>query len=208
MKRFSCAIAIAFVFITINLYAYEPQTLSDGELLRLPPTKGIQAPATASYQVMETAALFPYGEEPVPRTDSGGRLVGSSSFVPRFQCRDLWHLQVLPDGLMYQPYMASAHEERLAGQWVEDQNLGWIWDVALGGRVGILRYGNDNASQPEGWQVDLGGAAFPRLQLNRDLDVVSCDYKFSLPISYCSWSPRDPIRLLSSQLAPWRRVYY
>ena len=185
MKRFSYAIAVAFVFITTNLHAYEPQTLSQNGMLRLPPTQSNQGSAGDLYPVTQTAAFVPYEEGAVSQgMSSGGHLVDASSFTPQFRCRDLWHLQVLPDSLLYQPYMASAHEERMAAQWVEDQNWGWIWDVALGGRVGILRYGNASNSQPEGWQVDLGGAAFPRLQLNRDLDVVSCDYKFSLPITY------------------------
>lgn len=161
-----------------SVSTYLPGSLATN-LVQNEPTLG-----PVSYQQNETDPLYPEMVEPIPESQTGGHLVGSSSFMPQFRCRDLWHLQILPQGLLYQPYMASAHEERMAGQWVEDQNWGWIWDVALGGRVGILRYGNDSASRPEGWQVDLGGAAFPRLQLNHDLDVVSCDYKFSLPISY------------------------
>lgn len=150
---------------------------------QIPTSVAYRTPAPASYypQVAKAGLIV----EPIPGVKSeGGQLVSSSSFTPRFQCRDLWHLQVLPDGLLYRPYMASAHECRIAGQWVEDQNLGCIWDVALGGRVGILRYGNNSESQPEGWQADMEGAAFPRLQLNSDLDVISCDYKFGVPFSY------------------------
>lgn len=203
MKRFSCAILVAFVSITTQIHAYELQAPSNGATLRfLPPTKTSSAwsgmprrdalyharyqnrPATASYPMTQTAALLPHRTEPIPTPQADETLVGSSTFTPRFQCRDLWDLQVLPDGLIYRPYMASAHECRMAGQWVKDQDWGWLWDVALGSRVGILRYGNDSPSHPEGWQVDMEGAAFPRLQLNRDLDVVSCDYKFGVPVSY------------------------
>ena len=32
--------------------------------------------------------------------------------------------------------------------------------------VGLLRYGAPGAANPEGWQLDIEGAAFPRLTLD------------------------------------------
>ena len=32
-------------------------------------------------------------------------------------------------------------------------------DSTLGGRVGVFRYGNTNTTDPQGWQMDLEGAA-------------------------------------------------
>ena len=43
---------------------------------------------------------------------------------------------------------------------------GWVWDSTLGARVGVLRDGTDNDLWPEGWQLDVEGAAFPRLSLD------------------------------------------
>ena len=63
----------------------------------------------------------------------------------------------------------------MASQWVYIRDLGWLWDATLGGRVGLLRYGTDNDFWPQGWQLDVEGAAFPRLDLDhaRDLQTLT-----------------------------------
>jgi len=38
--------------------------------------------------------------------------------------------------------------------------MGDMWDVTLGARAGIWRYGNDDPNWPEGWQLDIEGAVF------------------------------------------------
>ncbi|MBN1394668.1 MAG: DUF1207 domain-containing protein [Pirellulales bacterium] len=96
---------------------------------------------------------------------------------------DPWTWQVLPDGLMYKSYMAGGREPRFASQWVQLQTGDWVWDATLGGRVGMLRYGTDNPLWPEGWQLDIEGAAFPRLDLENDRDLVSADYRFGIPLT-------------------------
>lgn len=93
-----------------------------------------------------------------------------------------WHL--LPDGLIYRSYLAGVKEPRFAGAWVHERKLGWIWDIALGGRVGVLRYGTASRLWPEGWQIDLEGAAFPRLDLEHDRDLVAADFRFGIPLTY------------------------
>ena len=99
-------------------------------------------------------------------------------------CDDVWCWQVLPEGLIYRSYMAGAKEPRIASQWVYDKNLEWIWDIALGGRVGILRYGNENPIFPTGFQVDIEGAALLRLDLENERDVVATDYRFGIPLTF------------------------
>lgn len=98
---------------------------------------------------------------------------------------EAWTHQVLPDGLIYRSYLASVKESRFAGQWVHDVDLGWMWDITLGGRVGILRYGTTSSVQPEGWQLDLEGAGMPRLDLEHDSrDLISSDFRFGIPLTY------------------------
>jgi hypothetical protein len=92
--------------------------------------------------------------------------------------------QLLPDGLIYRSYLAGVKEPRLHSFWANDEDLGWIWDIALGGRVGILRYGNHDNLLPDGWQIDLEGAAFPRLDIEEDRDLMSVDFRAGLPITY------------------------
>ena len=98
--------------------------------------------------------------------------------------QDAWTWQTLPDGLIYHSYLAGPKEPRFASQWVHDPHEGWLWDVALGGRVGLFRYGTEDAFHPEGWQLDMEGAAFPRLDCDESLDLMSCDYRFGIPLTY------------------------
>lgn len=96
-----------------------------------------------------------------------------------------WCHQVLPDGLIYRSYLAGIKEPRFAGQWVHDVDHGWMWDITLGGRVGILRYGTTSVDHPEGWQIDIEGAGMPRLDLEQaDRDLMAADFRFGVPLTY------------------------
>lgn len=95
-----------------------------------------------------------------------------------------WSFQVLPEGLMYKSYLAGVKEPRFAAQWVKDREGRWLWDIALGGRVGIVRHGTSDALDPQGWQIDMEGAAFPRLDLHNKMDLVACDYRFGIPFTH------------------------
>jgi hypothetical protein len=97
---------------------------------------------------------------------------------------DVMSYQVLPEGLLYKSYLAGVKEPRFGSQWVYDRELGWIWDIALGGRVGILRYGTRGATHPQGWQIDMEGAALPRLDFGDDTELAACDYRFGVPVTF------------------------
>ena len=64
-----------------------------------------------------------------------------------------WTWQSLPDGLMFKNYLASNEEGRIGSQLYYDKKIGWTWDSALGGHVGMIRYGTQDPAWPEGWQV-------------------------------------------------------
>ncbi len=93
-------------------------------------------------------------------------------------------LQVLPDGLIYRSYLAGKREPRFASAWMHERDRGWIWDVALGGRVGLMRYGTQDPNFPEGVQIDLEGAAFPRLDMEHKEDLVAADFRIGLPLTF------------------------
>ncbi len=117
---------------------------------------------------------------PLPRAALAQRGVPADVWE-RSVARSTW--QVLPDGLLYPAYLAGGRESRFATQWVKEQTHDWFWDVALGGHVGILRYGTRDPLLPEGWQIDIEGAAFPRLTLDEHRDLVSADFRFGIPIT-------------------------
>ena len=106
----------------------------------------------------------------------------SLSGVPTsYECCPTW--QILPDGLMYKSYLANGRESRFASIWFYEKDYGWLWDSALGGRVGILRHGTPGHVNPQGWQVDIEGAAFPRLDMENGRDMVSADFRFGIPLT-------------------------
>ena len=69
-----------------------------------------------------------------------------------------WFWQFVPQGILYKSYLAGVREPRLGT--VQFRNVGddWLWDNALGGRVGLFRYGSAGGGWAEGFQVDFEGA--------------------------------------------------
>jgi hypothetical protein len=65
----------------------------------------------------------------------------------------------------------------------------------------VLRYGNQDALNPEGWQADIDGAAIPRLDGARNL--VSVDFRCGFPVTYREgpWETKFGYYHLSSHLA-------
>jgi hypothetical protein len=96
---------------------------------------------------------------------------------------EAWTWQYLPDSLLYQSYLAGNKEPRFGTQWIYEKDIGWQWDATLGGRAGILRYGTVNSPWPEGWQLDIEGAAFVRMNLEHDRDVDTADFRFGAPLT-------------------------
>jgi hypothetical protein len=104
-----------------------------------------------------------------------------------------WHWQILPANVIWQSYLAGPKEPRFATVWYDDtsgdpivptQREGWLWDSTLGGRAAILRYGSDTSIHPQGFEVQIEGAAFVRLDPQEDRDLRSSDYRFGIPLIY------------------------
>ena len=97
---------------------------------------------------------------------------------------DSWGWHWLPTGLIYHSYMAGVHEPRMALVAFSDLDGRTLWDATLGGRVGIVRYGDCDPVAPSGFQVDFYGAAIARLDVDNKQDLDSTDYVFGLPITW------------------------
>lgn len=100
--------------------------------------------------------------------------------VPRVD----WRWQLLPDGILYRAYLAGTKESRLGTQIFHNQGEGTQFDSTLGGHVGLLRFGTDDAAWPQGWQFDVEGSAQVRLDPDEDLDLTSVDYRIGAPLTY------------------------
>ncbi len=99
-------------------------------------------------------------------------------------CEERWDWQLLPDGLIYRSYLAGFKESRFHSFWAYEEDQGLLWDIALGGRVGLVRFGSHDDARPEGWQFDLEGAAFPRLMPEEEGDLMSADFRAGAPLTF------------------------
>jgi len=95
-----------------------------------------------------------------------------------------WHLQHMPDGLLYGSYLAGPRESRIGTAVMSNSNGDDVWDTTLGGRVGLLRWGTADPHWAEGWQLDVEGAAFPRLNAEHRADVDATDFRVGVPLTY------------------------
>ena len=118
-----------------------------------------------------------------PATNGNSYLTTSLEPESSLRFEEAWTWQYLPDGLLYRSYLAGGREPRCASQWVNEKDAGLLWDVTLGARTGILRYGTLNSPWPEGWQVDFEGAAFPRLNLDKERDLDAVDFRAGVPLT-------------------------
>ncbi|MDR1964436.1 MAG: DUF1207 domain-containing protein [Planctomycetaceae bacterium] len=117
-----------------------------------------------------------------------------------------WTWQLFPNSLIYPSYLAGVNESRLGGVWNYDEELGWMWDITLGGRAPVLRYGNRSTLFPEGVQLDLEGSVHLRLDLENRMDMDAQDFRFGLPISYGNkiWQVRTGYYHVSSHMGDER----
>jgi hypothetical protein len=88
--------------------------------------------------------------------------------------------QFLPDGLLYKSYLAGEKEPRFASQWLYEDGRGLIWESAIGGRLGLYRNGTRGHCRPQGFQVDLEGAVFSRIDPEEQSDLDAADFRFGL----------------------------
>ncbi len=112
----------------------------------------------------------------------------------------------MPPGLIWHSYLASPKEPRISGVLSSDVGVDTKLDGTLGGRVGLLRYGNSASFRPQGWQLDVEAAAFIREDLTQSSDVDGYDFRIGFPITY-GWDQLAlQILLVSHQFALGRRV--
>jgi len=93
-----------------------------------------------------------------------------------------WRL--MPQGLIYSAYLAGAKESRFRSVWNNDSDDGNIWDITLGGNVGVLRYGTHGDARPEGFQIGIEGAGLVRLDIDEERDVDAADFRGGFPITW------------------------
>lgn len=113
-----------------------------------------------------------------------------------------WTWTLLPEDLLYDSYLAAPRDPRMGSAWLYDPDQGWYWDLEIGARAGLLRYGSPPGSNAEGWQLDVWGAALPRLNLDQNYDLDAADFYAGLPLTWSEgpWQAKFELRHLSSHV--------
>jgi hypothetical protein len=157
----------------------------------------LPAPDTAPSQAW--SAPLDANPESLPESAAG---VNSPVFGEAFPSDEVYGWHWLPIGLIYHSYMAGVHEPRMALVAFSDLEDRVLWDATLGGRVGLLQYGDGNPDCPDGYQLDFYGAAIARLDVENQQDLDATDYVFGLPFTWgdAQWQWKVGYAHLSSHL--------
>ena len=62
---------------------------------------------------------------------------------------------------MYPSYLAGEREPRVGSEWVYEPQMGWIWNINIGARVGLLRFGTEDSLLPEGCPIGRRSGRLP-----------------------------------------------
>ena len=120
-----------------------------------------------------------------------------------------WDWQMFPDGFIYPAYLAAT-QNRLASVSNYDSNIDWNWDITLGGRTPLIRYGNRSTLFPEGWQLDMEGSVHLRLNFTEQMDMEANDFRAGFPLSYGTkiWQFRTGYYHVSTHVGDERVLRY
>ncbi|MDR2756908.1 MAG: DUF1207 domain-containing protein [Planctomycetaceae bacterium] len=169
---------------------------------------------TAKIPVQTTKTIPPFWFD--SHSESPTSELPTTSYIPSVPVSDsvtmqtwknqAWTLQLFPSSLIYPSYLAGVNESRMGGVWNYDDDLHWMWDITLGGRIPAIRYGSRSTLFPEGFQLDLEGSAHIRLDLENQMDMDAQDFRFGFPISYGNkiWQVRTGYYHVSSHMGDER----
>ena len=146
----------------------------------------VYEPGQQQFQMFDAPHLGPSGSATVYNTIETPSLP-PDTFLPE-ECIDYscepWNWQLLPQGLIWHSYLAGPKEPRMEALVFSGPHLDTKFDGMVGGRVGLLRYGNSADYRPEGWQLDVEGAALIREDVTQDQDVDGYDFRVGIPVTY------------------------
>ncbi|MHB8866766.1 MAG: DUF1207 domain-containing protein [Pirellulaceae bacterium] len=160
----------AAILVLVGLFGVSA-TVGRGEFTDPPPP---------SIEQVESETLIP-GPVEQPYFDLDAYLDGDE-VMPLWTSE--WHWQLLPNDLIYKSYLGGVKEPRSGTTMTNIENDGWVWDGILGARLGLIRFGDHDLRLPQGFQIDVEGAANVRLDVEQDVDVRATDYRVGVPFTY------------------------
>lgn len=72
----------------------------------------------------------------------------------------------------------------MGAAWLVEKDRGSVLEEAIGGRLGLLRYGSPGAVDPQGFQWDLEAAALLRQDPEEELDVEATDFRIGSVLTW------------------------
>lgn len=149
---------------------------------RINSTGGFSSPAPGADASTAPSDAPPFAD-PATQADSVASSWTWSGGAPA-PATDCWAWHAVPDGVIYPSYLAGVKEPRMATACNYLKGVGWTWDSALGARMGLLSYGTEGTPRPDGCELGVEGAAFPRLDLENDRILESVDFRFGVPLTF------------------------
>ncbi len=155
----------------------------------------------------EDAAPLGTPAGPDAYTNPDGTLLGPDDYFEYAPNDFTW--QVGPSGIIYRSYLAGPHEPRISITPMFSSSHA-IWDATVGGRGGVVRYGDRDPLHPQGWQLDVYGASIVRMDAEHHQDLNSADFVFGFPITYGvdNWQFKLGYAHLSSHLGDEYSIRY
>lgn len=131
-----------------------------------------QAPDLYATTPMDPYAYSPTSSAPVVVPTSSSMSAGRE-----------WYFDLLPEGLIYRPYLAGPKESRTGIQFYGTDDV-WEFDSSIGGQWGLVRLGTQDPVFPLGWQLDMEASAQFRHSDFASQNVLTNDIRFGLPLTY------------------------
>ena len=158
------------------------------------PASNSPGPTPAAAQYAQYLAESPLETEitAVDLADARGGLVGVADSPMLVMPIDYdsnpanWQWRLLPADVIWSSYWAGAHEPRIGAAWYSERTTGAsLLDATLGGRASLVRYGTEGGGRrPNGWELQVEGAAIPRLNFNENWDLEATDFRIGAPLVY------------------------
>lgn len=173
---------------------YAKRAMREGAAPNADPTAEIGAPKASR----QSKGIFGYAVE----TNAKEGDTFYERWVEPDVPREGWTSQLLPQGVAYPSYLASRKDARLESIINHTEGYGTLWDITLGGKTAIWRLGTTDTVQPEGWELELEGAALLRLDWERHRNLAATDYHAGVPIVYSTkrWQFKTGYYHVSSHL--------
>ena len=155
-----------------DLTYFAPQVLEPA-----PSSLGYSPPAPAERISLPSDYTLPPTVCPTYSLPPVAGVCGSDWNTPRFQ--------VLPQGVLFKSFIAGKHAERMGAEILHSNKMGGLIDFTVGSRIALARYGTSGPNA-EGWELQVSGAAFPRLSIDNDMDLQAVDFRVGVPLVYRS----------------------